>query len=104
MPGFIVHQQATVQCSHGGPAQPSMVSQRVTVSGNPVSLMPHIYTISGCGLIPTGSPCVTGTWTMAAQRVFIEGMATVLFDSQSVCTANGTPLVILQTQTRAKAS
>ena len=35
MPGFLVHVGATVLCSHGGQAQPTVPNPRVTVSGQP---------------------------------------------------------------------
>ncbi len=108
MPGFVVHQGATVQCSHQGPAQPSAVAQRVTVGGNPISVQPHPYTISNCQwpnmTAYTQPPCVTASWTTVAQRVFAGNMPVVVFDSQSVAQPNSTPLLILQTQTRVTAS
>lgn len=108
MPGFIVHRGATVQCLHEGQAQPTDVSPRVSVSGNPVSVQPNPYSISDCQLpdwTDGGSPpCVTANWTTVAQRVFAGGAPVVLFDSQSICQANGTPLMITQTQTRVTGS
>ncbi len=34
MPGFLVHVGATVQCAHGGSAQPTVPNPKVTVGGS----------------------------------------------------------------------
>ncbi|MBP6237642.1 MAG: hypothetical protein KA536_15940 [Saprospiraceae bacterium] len=105
MPGFILHQGATVNCSHSGQAQPTSVSSRVTVSGMAITLQPSPYTIAACPFT-TGtnpSPCVQATWNTAATRVTSQSMPVLLLDSQSICTPNGTPLLIISTQTRVTA-
>ena len=108
MPGYVIHQGATVQCDHLGPAQPVMVDERVTVSGQAVVVQPDTYSISGCQLpawtLGGSPPCVTGTWLSAATRVFADGSPLVLFDSQSTCQPNGTPMLILQSQMRVTAT
>jgi hypothetical protein len=70
--------------------------------GQPTITMPPPYGISGCPFNVSGapSPCVTAQWTTAATRVFSNGQPLVLIDSQAICAPNGTPLVILATQTR----
>jgi hypothetical protein len=99
MPGFIVHQGASVTCSHAGTAQPGMPSPRVTVSGQPIVTLPGAYTIAGCALTGTSSPpCATATFTIAATRLTSMGQPVLLQDSQSTCVPTGTPLVILATQ------
>jgi hypothetical protein len=108
MPGYIIHRGATVQCAHVGPAQPVMVDERVTVSGQAVVVQRNNYSISGCQLpawtLGGSPPCATGTWLIAAQRVFAGGSPVVLFDSQSSCQPNGTPMLILQSQIRVTAT
>lgn len=102
MPGFLLHQGAAVQCAHAGQASPTVVNPRVQVSGQPIVTQPNPYVIAGCPFT-TGSnpsPCVTAQWTTAATRIISNGMPVLLFDSQSVCTPNGTPLIIVTTQTR----
>lgn len=102
MPGFLLHVGAQVQCSHLGIAQPTTPNARVTVSGQPTVTMVVPYTVAGCIFNVSGSPvpCVTAQWTTAATRITSNGQPLVLLDSQSVCAPNGTPLVILATQTR----
>jgi hypothetical protein len=46
--------------------------------------------------------CACATWIAAANRVMAGGDPVVLFDSQSQCQPNGTPLLILQTQVRVR--
>jgi hypothetical protein len=104
MPGFILHQGASVMCSHAGTAQPAVPNPRVTVSGQPIVTLPGAYTIAGCALTGTSSPpCVTGTFTTSAIRVTSMGQPLLLQDSQSTCVPTGTPLLILATQIRASA-
>ena len=103
MPGFLLHQGATVQCSHAGQAQPTATNPRVTVSGQDTVVSTAPYTISGCTLPPPNAgngPCVTAQWTSAATRLTSDGQALLLFDSQATCTPTGTPLLIVSTQTR----
>ena len=105
MPGFILHQGATVMCAHAGQAQPTAPNPRVLVSGQPIVMQPSPYVIAGCPFV-TGSnplPCVTAQWVTAAIRVTSNGMPVLLIDSQAICTPNGTPLIISVTQTRATA-
>jgi len=105
MPGFILHAGATVLCSHGGQAQPTSVSPRVTVSGQPIATLGP-YAIAGCALPPppaANGPCVTAQWITAATRVTSMGMPVLLFDSQAICAPTGTPLIIAATQPRVTA-
>lgn len=103
MPGFLLHLGATVQCAHAGQAQPTVTNPRVTVSGQPIVMQPAPYAVAGCPFTtPAGAPmpCVTAQWVTAATRVTSNGMPVLLMDSQAICTPNGTPLMILATQTR----
>jgi hypothetical protein len=103
MPGFLLHLGATVLCAHGGQAQPTVTNPRVIVNGQPIVTQPSPHTVAGCPFTtPAGNPmpCVTGQWVSGATRVSSNGMPVLLFDSQAVCTPNGTPLIIIATQTR----
>jgi hypothetical protein len=104
MPGFLLHVGATVLCSHGGQAQPTVPNPRVTVSGQPTVTMAGPYVIAGCALPPppTGNgPCLTAQWLTAATRITSNGQPLLLLDSQAICTPSATPLMIVTTQTRA---
>jgi hypothetical protein len=102
MPGFLLHVGAQVQCAHVGQAQPTVPNPRVTVSGQPTVTMASPYTIAGCIFNVSGAPvpCVTAQWVTAATRVTSNGQPLLLLDSQAICAPNGTPLLILVTQTR----
>ncbi|MGH9955612.1 MAG: hypothetical protein ACREBC_00595 [Pyrinomonadaceae bacterium] len=103
MPGFLVHLGAQVQCSHPtGIATPTAPNPRVLVSGQPTVTIMTPYAIAGClfNVLGAPSPCATAKWTTAATRVFSNGQPLVLIDSTSTCAPNGTPLLILATQTR----
>ncbi len=102
MPGYILHQGATVLCLHGGQAQATVPNPRVKVGGQMTVQQPNPWMVAGCpfvaGVVPM--PCVTAQWVTAATRVRSGGMPLLLQDSQAVCVPNGTPLLIVATQTR----
>ena len=102
MPGFLLHMGATVQCAHGGQAQPTVTSTRVMVSGQPIVTQAAPYTIAGCPFNVSGSPvpCVTAQWVTGAVRVTSDGLPVLLLDSQAICVPNGTPALIVSTQTK----
>lgn len=102
MPGFLLHLGATVQCAHAGQAQPTVTNPRVLVSGQPIVMQPAPYVIAGCPFNISGapSPCITANWVTGATRILSNGMPVLLLDSQAICVPNGTPLLILATQTR----
>ena len=102
MPGFLLHVGASVQCAHGGQAMPTTPNPRVTVMGQPIVLMPNPYTVAACPFNVGGgpSPCVTAQWTTGATRITSNGVPVLLLDSQAVCAPNGTPLLIVSTQTK----
>lgn len=103
MPGFLLHVGATVLCSHGGQAQPTVSNSRVTVSGQPTVTMSGPYTVAGCTLPPppaANGPCVTAQWVSAATRLTSNGQPLLLLDSQAICAPTGTPLMIVSSQTR----
>lgn len=103
MPGFLLHSGATVLCSHGGSATPSVPQPRVTVGGQPIATLPAPWMVAGCPfLTPAGNPlpCVTAQWVTSATRVLSMGQPVLLQDSQAVCAPNGTPVNVVVTQLR----
>jgi hypothetical protein len=103
MPGFLLHQGATVLCLHVGQAQPTVPNPRVKVGGQQIVTQQTVYTIAGCTLPPNaGGPCVSAQWVSVATRVTAGGVPVVLQDSQAICTPTGTGLNIVVTQTRVK--
>ena len=105
MPGFILHQGATVICAHGGQAQVIVPNPRVKVSHQMTAQQPNAWLVAGCpfvaALVPM--PCVTAQWITAATRVRSGGLPLLLQDSQAVCVPNATPVNILVTQIRVRA-
>jgi len=104
MPGFLLHQGATVMCAHPpGLAQPTTPVARVKVVGQPIVVQTTQYTVSGCALTGTlNPPCATAQWTSGATRVRALGAPVLLQDSQSVCVPTGTPLTCSVVQARVK--
>ena len=104
MPGPLLHVGATVLCSHGGQAQPTVPNPRVSVSGLPTVTLPNPYVVAGCAMPPPiagNGPCVTAQWITGATRITSGGLPLLLLDSQAICAPTGTPLLITTTQTRA---
>jgi hypothetical protein len=105
MPGYLLHQGATVLCMHAGQAQAVVPNPRVKVSSQQTVQQPNMWTVAGCpfmiGLSP--APCVTAQWVTAATRVRSGGQPLLLQDSQAVCAPNGTGVNIIMTQMRVKA-
>jgi hypothetical protein len=103
MPGFLLHVGATVICSHGGQAQPTVPNPRVMVSNQATVTLSGPYTVAACGLSGTSTPpCVTANWIVGATRLLSGGQPLLLQDSQAISVAPGSPLQVLVTQVRAK--
>ncbi len=106
MPGFLLHVGATVLCSHGGQAQPTVPNPRVLVSGQPTVTLTTPYVIAGCALPPppaANGPCVTAQWVTGTTRVLSNGQPLLVQSSQAICAPTGTPLIITVTQLRVSA-
>lgn len=103
MPGYLLHVGATVLCSHGGQAQPTVPFPRVMVSGQPVVTQSAPYVVAGCPLVPPPiPPCVIANWVTGATRVRAGGVPVLLQDSQAIAMPPGTPLTVVMTQFRVK--
>jgi hypothetical protein len=105
MPGYLLHQGATVMCMHSGQAQATVPNPRVKVSSRETVQQANPWTVSAFPYV-TGNvttPCVTAQWTSAATRVKSSAQPLLLQDSQAVCAPNGTGVNIVTTQTRVKA-
>ncbi|HXJ64314.1 MAG TPA: hypothetical protein VNN79_11215 [Actinomycetota bacterium] len=106
MPGFVLHVGATVICAHGGQAQPTVPSPRVLVGGQPVTTQSAPYVVAGCAFVPPSGngPCVSAQWVTGATRVTAGGQPVLIQSGQAVCTPTGTPLTVVVTQVRVKAT
>jgi len=104
MGGFLLHQGATVLCSHAGQAMPTMPNPRVLVSGQPTVLLSAPWVVAGCPLVPPPlPPCVTGQWVTGTMRVTSNGQPLVVQLGQAITIPNGTPLLPVVSQTRVTA-
>lgn len=105
MPGYLIHEGATVWCAHAGQARPLLPSPRVRVAGQQVATVSAAYTISGCTLPPPpngNGPCLTAQWCSWATRVRVGGEPVLLGDSQAVCAPTGASVNVVRTQTRVR--
>jgi len=106
MASFLLNAGSILRCSHGGEATPVAPNPRVTVSGQPILSLDSEFVIAGCALARTGPAaggCVTTRFVTAASRVTASGVPVLVDTSQAVCMPTGTPLHIIQTQTRVTA-
>lgn len=81
MPGFLLHTNAGVSCTHGIPAQIPPLQPRVLVSGQPVATLASQILVAGCPFTipgPKPQPCVTIKWLMPAARVLVMGQPALL--------------------------
>jgi len=105
MPGFLLHQGATVICAHGGQSMPTAPNPRVTVSGQPTVSLATPWTVAGCPLVPPPlPPCVTGMWIVGTLRVTSGGQPLVVQSGQGITLPNGTPMMPVAVQTRVAAT
>jgi uncharacterized Zn-binding protein involved in type VI secretion len=105
MPGFLLHLGATVTCSHGGQAMPTVPNPQVTVSGQPTATLAGPWAVAGCPLVPPApGPCVTGMWTVGTTRVTSNGQPLVIMGGVATCVPSGTPLLPVVSQTRVTAT
>lgn len=106
MPAPILHMGATVLCSHGGQAVPTVVSPVVLVSGMPAATIATPYAVAGCAFVPPAGngPCVTGQWVVGSVRVVSQGQPLAIMSGVSVCVPTGTPMLPAAAQTRALAT
>lgn len=104
MPGFLLHQGATILCAHGGQARAMAPNPRVRVSGQATVTQISPYIVAGCPFTIAGapSPCTTARWTTAALRVRAGGMPMLLGDSKAICDPTGAPVIVTGTQTRVR--
>jgi hypothetical protein len=84
MPGFLLHVNAGMQCTHAAPATIAPSQPRVVVSTQPVATMASVITVAGCPFqIPFGvgtkpQPCVLIKWAMPSTRFLIAGQPAAL--------------------------
>ena len=76
MPGFLLHVNAVIQCTHGVPGTVVPTQTRVLVSAQPAATMTSQITVAGCPFTipgPKPQPCVLVKWSMPSARVKVMG-------------------------------
>jgi hypothetical protein len=106
MPSPVLHIGATVLCSHGGQAVPTVPSPVVIVSGMPAATIAAPYAVAGCAFVPPpgNGPCVTAQWVVGAMRVLSQGQPLAIMTGVAICAPTGTPLLPVAAQTRVLAT
>jgi hypothetical protein len=104
MPGFVLTAVSTVQCAHLGRGTPAAPNPRITILGQPVVTLPGPYAIAACTFpAMTGGnspPCVSATFTTGSTKVLTNTGFLLLADSQGTSLPNGTPLLVVPSQTK----
>lgn len=91
MPAPMIHQGASIQCTHAAPVTGVASSPRVLVSGMPVVTVTDQFTVAGCPFqVPIGTgtkpqPCVRVQWTVPAVRVLAGGQPVLTSTSTGLC-------------------
>lgn len=105
MPGPILTQSDTVQCSHAGTATPTTPFPRVQAGGAPIITTTCQYTVAGCALSSVPSPpCTTAMWSVGATRVTAGGSPVAISGGVSTAVPTGQPLLPTVTQQRVTAT
>jgi hypothetical protein len=102
--GFLLHDKATGQCSHGGSATPVVGNPRVKLGGQPVLTVASPFRISSCPNM-AGSmkfPCLIGASANGATRVKVMGQPVLLDTSKPTNLPTGASTKITSTQGRVK--
>ncbi len=103
--GQLVQQGATVLCSHGGQASPTVPSPRVKLSGAAAVPLSPPWTVAACPFPPnSGGPCATASWTVGTVRVTSMGQPLVLSTGAATCVPTGVPLQVVVSQVRVSAT
>ena len=108
MPGPVLTATSTVQCAHLGRGTPATPNPRIKINGQPVVTIATQYAIAQCTFpAMTGGnspPCVSGSFTTASTKVLTDTGFLLLADSKGTSLPNGTPLVVLPSQTQVNAT
>ena len=101
---YLLDQNTTAQCSHGGSAQPIVGIPRVKLGGSPVLTVASQFVVSGCPNAPGGAqlPCVLATFAQGATRVKVMGNPVLLDSSPATTMPTGVTLTITPPQQRVK--
>lgn len=100
MPGYLLHEGATVQCGHtSGLATPQVSNPRVKVGGQSTILLITPYNVKGC---LANTQCLLGTWQIGARSVKSLGQPLVLTNNGSIVNS-AVPLKLLISQQRVSA-
>lgn len=84
MPGFLMHVNAGIQCTHAAPGTIVPTQPRVLVSGQPVATMTAQIAVLGCVFTvpgPKPQPCVTIKWLMPSARLLVMGQPAMVLPS-----------------------
>lgn len=98
MPGFLVHRDAIINCTHAGTVTaPSPSPPRVFVNfAQPVLTIKELHTVAGCPFqvpapTPSGTkpqPCIT-VRLEPATRVFVNGIPAAILTPAAICQIAG---------------
>lgn len=84
MPGFLMHVNAVVSCTHAAKGTIAPSQARVLVNSQPIANIMAQIAVAGCPFqIPVGAgtkpqPCVTIKWTMPSTRFVVDGKPAAL--------------------------
>lgn len=101
---FLLNQNATSTCTHGGSALPIAGNARVKINGVPVLTTDSQFAVAACPNVVGTSPypCALGAFVTSASRVKVNGAPVLLETSQAINTPTGATLTLVNPQRRVK--
>ena len=91
MPGYLLDEDTTIQCPHGGSVTQKPQKTKLTLAKKKVYVLDDFSApspvISGCNFMISGvpSPCMTIRWLMPASKVGVDGSQVLLSSSIGLC-------------------
>lgn len=101
---YLLDENTTSMCSHGGSAQPIAGNPRVKINGAPVLTVATQLAVTGCPNVVGTSPlpCVLAAFPAGATRVKVMGAPVLLDSSAATVTPTGASITIANAQRRVK--
>ena len=83
MSGNLLHENATITCTHGGLVAFVPSQGRVQVRGRPVATIADSFSVTGCPFSTNAGPhpCTTVHWQSPATRIRVNGSPALLQSS-----------------------
>ena len=101
----VLDDRSVLTCAHQGKVQLKPSGRKVTIEGSAVLTGADVLAVSACTLPPAaGGPCKTASFATAATRVTVSGQPVLVSSGVATCSPTTTPVSVVRTQSRVKAT